>query len=107
MQYSAAIHYCISIIMCVVYNRLSCKMEHIAFYLFLQLKFQKRNHYIIGLYMYIYIVLRIVCVLLCIQNVWFGYLMIDDVSFYINICLYYVHYTFNNLFYIFIVVMCI
>ena len=28
--------------------------------------------------------------------------MIDDVSFYINICLYYVHYTFNDLFYIFL-----
>ena len=28
-----------------------------------------------------------------IQNVWFGYLLIDDVSFYINICLYYVHST--------------
>ena len=37
-----------------------------------------------------------------IQNVWFGYLLIDDVSFYINICLYYVLYTFNNLFYIFL-----
>ena len=42
-----------------------------------------------------------------IQNVWFGYLLIDDVSFYINICLYYVLYTFNNLFYIFCSDVCI
>ena len=41
-----------------------------------------------------------------IKNVWFGYLLIDDVSFNINICLYYVHSTCNYLFYIF-VVMCV
>ena len=39
-------------------------MKHIAFDFFLQLKFQKRNHNIISLYMYIYFVLCTVCVLL-------------------------------------------
>ena len=53
---------CIPIITCVVYDRLSCKMKHIAFDFFLQIKFQKGGHYITSLYMYIYIVLHTVCV---------------------------------------------
>ena len=56
--------------MCVVYDRLSCKMKHIAFDFFLQLGFRGGGgggggvgggggggggHYIISLYMYIYV----------------------------------------------------
>ena len=49
--------------MCVVYDRLSCKMKHIAFDFFLQLKFRGGgSHYIISLYMYIYVCDVCVCV---------------------------------------------
>ena len=51
-----------SIIMCVVYDILSCKMKHIAFDFFLQLKFLKGSLHHFVIHVYVYCISHCLCV---------------------------------------------